>query len=62
MFMLQCSFCKTPLRVPDNGAGRKVRCPRCGTALKVPAEAAAAPAEDGRQSGVRPRPGPPHAR
>jgi predicted Zn finger-like uncharacterized protein len=60
MFLLECSFCKTPLRVPDNGAGRKVRCPRCGTALKVPE--AAAPVSDARLSGVRPRPGPPHQR
>ena len=55
MLMLQCSFCKTPLRVPDNGAGKKVRCPRCGTAIRVPDEAVPV-------SGVPPRPGPPHQR
>jgi LSD1 subclass zinc finger protein len=55
MLMVHCSFCKTPLRVPDNGAGKKVRCPRCGTALRVPDEAATASAD-------RPRPGPPHQR
>ena len=52
---VSCPFCKTNLKVPDNGAGKKVRCPRCGTPVRVPAEV------ETESDGPR-RSGPPHQR
>jgi predicted Zn finger-like uncharacterized protein len=52
---IDCSFCKTHLRVPENAAGRTVRCPRCGTAVRVPG--AEVPLAEAPR-----RPGPPHQR
>lgn len=40
---LICNGCKTKLKVRDDLAGRKVKCPRCATVLVVPA---AKPAEE----------------
>jgi hypothetical protein len=34
-----CSSCSTNLQVPDNLAGKPVRCPKCGTVLKTPVPA-----------------------
>lgn len=43
-----CSCGKT-LRVPDQYAGKRVKCPGCGQALAVPAGGSAAPASAGSQ-------------
>lgn len=34
-----CPSCATKLRAPDNMAGRKAKCPKCGTAVVVPSPA-----------------------
>jgi hypothetical protein len=33
----QCSACQTTLKIPDNLAGKKVKCVKCGNAFQVPA-------------------------
>jgi hypothetical protein len=38
-----CPSCATKLRAPDNMAGRKTKCPKCGTAVVVPSPAPEAP-------------------
>jgi predicted Zn finger-like uncharacterized protein len=35
-FSLSCSSCQTSLRVRDELAGRKVKCPKCATIIAVP--------------------------
>jgi hypothetical protein len=53
---IACPFCKTPLRTPDTGAGRAIRCPRCGYAIRLPAAAGTTPATGGTpHSGTPPR-------
>ena len=32
-----CPYCTSTIQVPDNSAGKKGTCPRCGTAILVPA-------------------------
>jgi predicted Zn finger-like uncharacterized protein len=39
---VQCPSCHTALRVPDQHAGKRVKCPKCGQAVAVPAAQAAA--------------------
>jgi predicted Zn finger-like uncharacterized protein len=34
---LTCPSCASSLRVPDSAAGRKVKCPKCGSVIGVPA-------------------------
>lgn len=41
-----CPSCRKALKAPDNAAGRKVKCPGCGTALAIPAPQTAAPFGD----------------
>jgi len=42
-----CPSCRKALKAPDNAAGRKVKCPGCGSALIIPApQMPAAPFED----------------
>lgn len=42
-----CPSCRKALKAPDNAAGRKVKCPKCGTVLIIPApQQIAAPFED----------------
>ena len=36
-----CHQCQARIRVPDGSAGRKVKCPKCGTSQRVPAESQA---------------------
>ncbi|MCA9116221.1 MAG: PrsW family intramembrane metalloprotease [Planctomycetaceae bacterium] len=36
MFRIQCSDCGRRLKAPVGAAGRKVACPGCGTALRIP--------------------------
>jgi DNA-directed RNA polymerase subunit RPC12/RpoP len=43
----QCPACKKVLKVADDGASRKVNCPRCGQRLLIPA----APAPPGLGQG-----------
>jgi predicted Zn finger-like uncharacterized protein len=38
-----CPGCKTRLQVPDNAAGKAVKCPKCAQVLKIGAPAAPAP-------------------
>jgi predicted RNA-binding Zn-ribbon protein involved in translation (DUF1610 family) len=37
---MNCPGCRTPLRLRDDLAGKKIKCPRCGQILTVPAEEA----------------------
>lgn len=32
-----CSNCQTKIRVPDSAAGKKGKCPKCGTIIAIPA-------------------------
>ncbi|MCI0455800.1 MAG: DUF1559 domain-containing protein [Gemmataceae bacterium] len=41
--LLTCPGCTKTLKAPDSVAGRKVKCPQCGTVLDVPAPAAEPP-------------------
>lgn len=42
-----CPSCRKALKAPDNAAGRKVKCPGCGSVLIIPApQMPAAPFED----------------
>jgi hypothetical protein len=38
-----CGSCGTKLKAPDSAAGRKVKCPKCGTLASVPAGKTASP-------------------
>ncbi|MGC1272457.1 MAG: hypothetical protein WBC44_02030 [Planctomycetaceae bacterium] len=38
---VKCSGCQTVLNAPDRVRGKAVKCPKCGTAIRVPAEATA---------------------
>jgi hypothetical protein len=38
---ITCTSCKKRLRVPDNAAGKRVKCPQCQSVLSVPAAGAA---------------------
>lgn len=38
---ISCNSCNKRLRVPDNAAGKRVKCPQCQTVLSVPATGAA---------------------
>jgi len=53
-----CSHCKKTIQVPDNAAGRKVRCPLCRHVFTVPAAARelAAAAVGGPKPSSRPAP------
>ncbi|HTU21067.1 MAG TPA: hypothetical protein VMG10_23645 [Gemmataceae bacterium] len=35
---LSCPGCQTPLRLRDDMAGKKIKCPRCATVVTVPGE------------------------
>jgi hypothetical protein len=51
-----CSSCATKLKVADNLAGRKVKCPKCGTVCPVPAPAAVGAAAQPMLAAPRPAP------
>jgi len=36
---VSCASCSGQFRVPDSAAGKKIRCPKCGGAIEVPAAA-----------------------
>ena len=41
---ITCSNCQSKIRVPDSAAGKKGKCPKCGTIIAIPA--ADAPTEE----------------
>jgi predicted Zn finger-like uncharacterized protein len=41
---ITCSNCQSKIRVPDSAAGKKGKCPKCGTVIAIPA--AEAPTEE----------------
>ncbi len=43
MLAFACSQCRQPLRAPEDLAGKKVKCPRCGQPTPVPEPALATP-------------------
>lgn len=43
--LVQCGQCGKNLRVPAEAAGKKGKCPSCGTLLEIPSRGAAVPAE-----------------
>jgi hypothetical protein len=46
---VKCSGCEAVLNAPDRARGKAVKCPKCGTPIRVPAEGAAAPAKAKRK-------------
>ena len=42
--LVVCTNCKSKIRVPDAAAGKRVKCPKCATAIQVPLTEEAAPA------------------
>jgi hypothetical protein len=40
---VKCSGCEAVLNAPDKARGKAVKCPKCGTPIRVPAEGAASP-------------------
>ncbi len=42
---ITCSNCQSKIKVPDSAAGKKGKCPKCGTVIAIPAQAPAP--EDG---------------
>lgn len=46
---VRCSGCETTLNAPDKARGKAIACPKCGTKIKVPAEAAAAGTRKGKK-------------
>jgi ribosomal protein S27E len=53
-FTIECSKCHKTLKVPDEAAGKKVRCPSCQEIIAVPASGGSSPDE-----GVTEKPAPP---
>jgi phage FluMu protein Com len=45
-FTIQCSKCQKTLKVPDEAAGKKVRCPSCQEVIAVPAAQKESPPEE----------------
>jgi len=43
--VIQCGQCGKNLRVPAEAAGKRGKCPSCGTLLEIPSQGAAAPTE-----------------
>ncbi|HLW68874.1 MAG TPA: hypothetical protein VKS79_26420 [Gemmataceae bacterium] len=35
--VVECQWCKNKARVPDNAAGKRIRCPKCRKVIEVPA-------------------------
>src|SRR5262245_16600570 len=51
--VIQCGACQASLKVADRLAGKKVKCPKCGQAIAVPAGAEAITAAKRPQQPVR---------
>ncbi len=43
--LINCDSCGSKLRAPESAIGKRVKCPKCGTILNVPAADAIAPSE-----------------
>lgn len=44
--IIQCDECSKKLKVPENAAGKKAKCPGCGSTIRIPAETASTSAPD----------------
>ena len=53
-----CGSCTTKLKAPETASGRKVKCPKCGTSVPVPADKATPPAAAGKAAPVSAGPAP----
>jgi phage FluMu protein Com len=53
---LRCSSCAQALKVPDNMAGRRGKCPKCGAVLVIPAAEEEEPEETARPTTRKARP------
>jgi len=51
---VKCSGCETVLNAPDRARGKAVKCPKCGTAVKVPAGDAAPVKREGAPAKKKP--------
>lgn len=49
MIRIRCSHCDKKLGVPDEAAGKRIKCPQCGTVNVIPADAS--PGASGEQAG-----------
>jgi hypothetical protein len=49
---VKCSGCEAVLNAPDKARGKAVKCPKCGTPIRVPAEGAARPAAKPKPASV----------
>jgi predicted Zn finger-like uncharacterized protein len=56
--LITCSNCQSKIRVPDSAAGKKGKCPRCGTVIAIPATGEAAE-EAPAEAPAEPPPPPP---
>lgn len=43
MITVTCSNCSSKIKVPDNAAGKKGKCPKCGTVVRIPVPESEAP-------------------
>jgi predicted Zn finger-like uncharacterized protein len=59
--LITCDGCNSKIRVPDKAAGKRVKCPKCATMIKVPALETPpdAPSADSATAGVSSTPLPP---
>jgi hypothetical protein len=58
---LTCSGCDVTIKAPDTSAGKRVKCPRCGTILDVPDGSEDTPRRAGGFAKERGAPAPPRA-
>src|SRR5262249_57111993 len=61
MIQTECKGCGQKLKVPDDMAGKRARCPSCGDPVKVPGASAAASSPERSPPATpppRPRPAP----
>jgi predicted RNA-binding Zn-ribbon protein involved in translation (DUF1610 family) len=56
MALIICASCSSKLKVPDDSAGRKFKCPNCGGVIIVPQKKAAAPADSTHSEQAEPQP------
>ncbi|HWL10026.1 MAG TPA: RDD family protein [Planctomicrobium sp.] len=51
---IRCQGCETVLNAPDKARGKVIACPKCGTKVRVPGEASAAPPQQ-KSAAKRPK-------